>query len=134
MKYLLDTSVYCQPLKKKPLETVVRRWKDAGDIACCVSVFCEMEVLQGLRMSGSKKLNNLYQAILQDKLPILPFTLEEAKTYAGLQAEAVSRGKVRPVIDLGIAATAITHGLILATLNEKDFAGIPRLQVESWTT
>jgi predicted nucleic acid-binding protein len=93
-----------------------------------------MEVLQGLRMSGSKKLKNLYQSILQDKLPILPFTLEEAKTYAGLQAEAVSRGKVRPVIDLCIAATAITHGLILATLNEKDFAGIPRLQAESWAS
>lgn len=92
----------------------MRRWKDTGDLACCVSVFCEMEVLQ-------------------DKLPILPFTLEEAKTYAGLQAESVSRGKVRPVIDLCIAATAITHGLILSRLNEKDFSGIPRLQAENWT-
>ncbi len=38
----------------------------------------------------------------------------------------------RPVIDLCIAATAIRHNLILATLNSKDFSGIPDLRTESW--
>ncbi len=31
-----------------------------------------------------------------------------------------------------IAATALQYGLILATLNTRDFAGIPGLAVEDW--
>jgi tRNA(fMet)-specific endonuclease VapC len=32
-----------------------------------------------------------------------------------------------------IAATAITHGLTLATLNRRDFRDIPGLTVEDWS-
>jgi predicted nucleic acid-binding protein len=33
-----------------------------------------------------------------------------------------------------IAATAVTYGLTLATLNARDFHGIPLLTVEDWST
>ena len=42
------------------------------------------------------------------------------------------RGTPRPVLDLMIVATACKHGLILATLNARDFIGIPGLVVEDW--
>ena len=69
MRYLLDTSIYSQPLKREPLQTVVRKWRAVGDLACCVSVFCEMEVRQGLRLSGSDRLVALYETVLKDRIP-----------------------------------------------------------------
>ena len=42
------------------------------------------------------------------------------------------RGTPRPVLDLMIAATACSHGLVLATLNVRDFTDIPGLIVEDW--
>ena len=132
MTYLLDTTVYSQPLKRLPLESVIRRWREVGDAACTVSVFCEMEVLQGIYMSGSERLQRLYSTVLDGKLTLLDFTIKEAEIYARLQSQAVQLGVTRPTIDLCIAATALRHGLILATLNAKDFTGIPGLQVEDW--
>jgi hypothetical protein len=38
ISHLLDTSFYCQPLRKKRLRSVVARWKTLGDAALCVSV------------------------------------------------------------------------------------------------
>jgi tRNA(fMet)-specific endonuclease VapC len=131
--YLLDTSVYCQPLKRKPLEAVVERWKTVGDSMCRISVFCEMEVLQGLHTAGSAELFYLFEQVLKDRIASLPFTSEDAAVYAELQAGAISRGNTRPVIDLCIASTALRHRLVLATLNGKDFHGIPGLRVEDWS-
>ncbi len=133
MKYLLDTSVYSQPLKRQPLESVIERWRSVGDAACCVSAFCELEVLQGIKMSGGDRLQRLYDIVLKDRIPTLPFTTMEASIYAGIQAASVADRTTRPVIDLCIAATAISHRSILVTLNARDFAGIPGLEVEDWS-
>lgn len=132
MPYLLDTSVYSQPLKRRPIPSVIEQWKAVGDASCYVSVFCELEVLQGLEIAEHGRLRELYEAVLRDRLPILPFTPAEAKVYARLQGRAVRSGTTRPVIDLCIAATAISRSLTLVTLNSRDFTDIDGLQVESW--
>lgn len=132
MRYLLDTSVYSQPLKRDPVSGVVGRWQAVGDLSCCVSVFCELEVLQGLRLAGSERLTKLYRSVLKDRIPILDFTTNEAARYAELQAHFVGQGHTRPVIDLCIAATALEHDCVLVTLNTKDFESIPNLRIEDW--
>ena len=130
--HLLDTSVYSQPIKKYPLDTVIYHWKKIGDNNLCISIFCETEILQGLEMKQSDNLWNAYNLILKDSLPIIDFSLETAKVYAKIQAMSVKKGKTRPVIDLLIAATAIANNLILATCNYRDFKDIPGLNVENW--
>ena len=57
--HLLDTSVYCQPIKPKPLPSVERRWRELGDDALAISVICEAEMLYGLQLKQSAKLNSL---------------------------------------------------------------------------
>lgn len=131
--YLLDTSVYSQPLKQRPVESVLERWQRVGDGSCSVSVFCEVEVLQGVLMAASSTIRSRYEAILRGRLEVIPFGLEEGKVYAELQAALVGDGRRRPAIDLCIAATAIRHSLVLATLNAKDFAPIPGLMWEDWS-
>lgn len=130
--YLLDTSIYSQPLKRRPLAGVIDRWKEVGDHRCAVSVFCELEVLQGLEMAASARLHDLYRTVLQNRLSIIPFTATEAAVYARLQGAAARAGTTRPVIDLCIAATAIAHSLTLVTLNTRDFSGIDGLTLEGW--
>ena len=132
MSYLLDTSIYSQPLKRHPVPSVIAHWKEVGDGSCHVSVFCELEVLQGLEMVASARLSNLYRVVLQNRLSVIPFTSTEAAVYARIQGEAARAGTMRPVIDLCIAATAITHSLTLVTLNTRDFSGIAGLALESW--
>jgi tRNA(fMet)-specific endonuclease VapC len=131
--HILDTSVYCQPIKKFPLHTVIERWNRLGDERLCASIFCETEVLQGLEMKHSEKLWQAYRSILKDRLPLLPFDRNVAETYAALQAEFVQKGRTRPIFDLFIASTARAHKLILATYNSRDFQNIPGVTVEDWS-
>ncbi|MHB2016305.1 MAG: type II toxin-antitoxin system VapC family toxin [Candidatus Xenobia bacterium] len=132
-RYLLDTSVFSQPIKDHPDPRVKARWERAGDNTVCTSAICLAELLSGLQERQSRKYWRRYQQILEHRLPILP--LDEAVTtvYAELNASTRRRGEPRPVLDLLIAATARHHGLIVATLNLKDFGGLEGVAVEDWS-
>lgn len=133
ISHLLDTSVYCQPLRKKPVPSVIARWTALGDASLCVSVLCEAEVLQGLEAKGSERLWSRYRSLLEGRLPVLELTLEIARTHATISGGLIRSGKPRPVVDLLIAATARSSGLVLATLNPRHFTGIEGLAVEDWS-
>ncbi len=131
LTHLLDTSVYCQPIKNKPLLSVEEHWRKIGDQAACISVICEAEILQGLKAKNSQKLWSAYRDILKNRLVILPIDTKVAEVYADLANVMNKKGKKRPTMDLLIAATAKVHGLIVATCNYKDFAPIDGLSVEN---
>jgi len=133
MKILLDTSVYSQPIKKRPLPSVIARWKMQPERDYAVSAICELEVLYGIELSGSDKLRMAYQKILKGRFSVLPFDEHCALRYAVLQAEFVKRGQTRPAFDLMIAATALVHDLSLATCNAADFSDVPGLKLEDWS-
>ena len=132
LSHLLDTSVLSQPIKDHPLPTVLNRWSERRDEALCTSAICLAELLQGLHDRESTKYWRRYRELLENQYPVLPFDDTVADTFASLAARLRRQGTPRPVLDLMIAATACRHGLILATLNAKDFAGIPGLVVEDW--
>lgn len=52
--HLLDTSVYSQPIRKKPVQAAMDRWQAVGDTAVVSSVICEAEVLFGIRNEKRK--------------------------------------------------------------------------------
>jgi len=62
----------------------------------------------------------------------LPITdaiiVQAAKLYADLH----KRGELISDADILIAATAITHGLVVATNNDAHFRRIPNLQIQNW--
>ena len=43
-------------------------------------------------------------------------------------------GRPLPAIDSLLAATALTHDLVLVTRNSKDFAGLPVVTLNPWST
>ncbi len=59
--HLLDTSVYCQPIKPKPLPSVEHRWRVLGDEALAISVVTEAELLYGLQLAQSRNLQASYE-------------------------------------------------------------------------
>jgi tRNA(fMet)-specific endonuclease VapC len=133
MKILLDTSVYSQPIKRHPLPSVIARWKAGKESDYAVSAICELEVLYGIRLSGSAQLERAWETILRGRFPVLPFDTDCAARYASLQAAFVRAGTTRPAFVLMIAATALSNNLELATCNPCDFDDIPNLRVTDWS-
>lgn len=131
--YLLDTSVYSQPLKPGPSPAVAARTQALGERALAVSCICEAEVLYGIRRKQSPNLERKYDELLRDRYRVLPVNSEIAEAYADLRAACEKRGAPVGNMDLLIAATAKVHNLIVATLNAKDFAKIPDLRFEDWS-
>jgi tRNA(fMet)-specific endonuclease VapC len=133
LRYLLDTSVYSQRLRKTAHPKVVERWSAAGDASMAISVICEAEVLYGLEKKDAPRLWTEYRGFLQNKLLVLPMDRKVIETYAKTKAEIQSKGYTVGEFDLLIAATALANQLTLATLNIRDFSKVPRLQVEDWS-
>ena len=134
LTHLLDTSVYCQVLKPKPLPSVMRRWQQLGDERLAISSICEAELLYGLALRSSHRLFERYERVLKDRLQML--TVDRAVAAAFASSKAVQRGNGRmiSVLDLLIAATAKAHGLVVATTNAKRFNLLEGLAVEDWST
>lgn len=132
--HLLDTSVYCQVLKPKPLPSVVRRWRQLGDERLAISSICEAEILYGLALRGSQRLQERYERVLEDRLQLLVVDRSVAKAFATSKATQRAKGRMVPDLDLLIAATAKAHRLIVATTNAKHFELLEGMAVEDWST
>lgn len=130
--HLLDTSVYCQRLKPFPLPGVVHRWQALGDAALCISAICEAELRYGLARRDSARLWTEYREYLENRLVILPVDKQVSDHFGRLKAAMEQARAPRADFDLLIAATAVCHNLVLATLNIRHFTGITGLVVEDW--
>jgi hypothetical protein len=131
IRLLLDTCIYSQPLRRNPDPAVLGWWRKQNEKDFCISAFTVSEVLFGLEIADSERLAALYDGILKNRYPVLAFDADCAAVYARLLADAKRRGRPYPVIDLCIAAVALAKGLVLATLNDADFEGIPGLKIET---
>jgi len=133
LTHLLDTSVFSQPIKDSPVESVLDRWSSLGEAAVCTSAICLAEVLQGLEQKKSEKYWRRYRELLESRYPVLAIDEPVASQYAKLSAAQREAGRPVSALDLFIAATARRHGLIVATLNVRHFTGIPGVDFEDWS-
>ena len=133
--HLLDTSVYSQVLKTKPVQPAVQRWQQLGDSMLAISAICEAEVLYGIALNPptAALLRQRYENSLRRRLTQLPVDGDVAATFATLKAGCKQRGTLVPDLDLLIAATALTHNLVVATLNFRHFKLCPGLTIEDWS-
>ena len=131
--YLLDTSIFSQPLRRKPVMRALERWRDAGDATCRTSIVSVAEVEFGLNLEENATRWEKYNSILKDRLEVLNVDARVWAFFAKMKARQHKLGAVVADLDLLIAATAITHGLKVATLNAKDFSKIEGLAWEDWS-
>jgi predicted nucleic acid-binding protein len=131
--HLLDTSVYSQPIRLRPLPSVMQRWKSLGDYRVAVSVVTISEVLYGLERSNSDRLRSAYHEILEGRLLAIPVNERVAAAFGLMKADQERLGRRVPDLDLLIAATARVHGLVVATLDLRHFPLIEGVVVEDWS-
>lgn len=133
LAYLLDTSVYSQPLRRCPVVPALERWEALGDSHCKVSFVSLAEVEFGLHLEGSKKRRERYEELLQGRLDVVATDLAVWKEFAKRKARQQMLGLPVSDLDLLIATCAICHQLTVATLNAKDFAKIEGCAWEDWS-
>lgn len=130
--HLLDTSICSQPLKRQPILTVLQRWDRLG-AGAAMSVVCLAEIEWGLHKLASER---RWLGYRNDILPSLQALLPDRvawSRFAVMKARQHALGRPVHDLDLLIAATAVCHDLILATLNSRHFAAIEGLRWEDWS-
>jgi len=84
--YLLDTSVFSQPLRRKPVLAALSRWRDVGDAACKVSIVTLAEVEFGIELEQSEHRREKYQHLLLDRLDSVACGTEVWQRFARVKA------------------------------------------------
>ncbi|TVP77510.1 MAG: type II toxin-antitoxin system VapC family toxin [Puniceicoccaceae bacterium] len=133
VRFLLDTSVYSQALRGKPLLTALRRWQAAGDSQCAIAAVTAGEIEWGLHYEDNPQRWNKYEALLENRLKILQTTQAVWSVFAKMKARQRCLGEPISDLVLLIAATAKVHDLTVATLNVNDFSRIEGLVWENWS-
>jgi len=105
----------------------------AGDRERAISVVTVSELLHGVhRSSGATRLRrqSFVEHVLSAFDPI-PITETVARVHATVWAHLAAAGTLIGAHDLWIAATAVTHGLDLATGDATSFRRVPGLTVHA---
>jgi predicted nucleic acid-binding protein len=133
LTYLLDTNVVSQTAKLQPNAAVMNWWKLQDELSLMLSAIVFQELRFGIEMlqPGSKRdrLKEWLEIRLRSEFAsrILPVTGEIAEVSGRLIADRKKDAHPLRPADALIAATALVHGLQVATLNRKHFE---RLDVE----
>lgn len=132
-RYLLDTSVYSQPLRRSPVMKALERWQEVSDSACAIAQVTVGEIEWGLHYEDNPQLWKKYTALLQDRLHTFETSANVWSVFSKMKARQQKLGQVVSDLDLLIAATAKEQGLTVATLNSRDFSRIEGLAWENWS-
>ena len=123
MKYLVDANVISEPTKPEPHPGVVE-WLRTNEREIAVDPIILGAVRFGILLlpKGRRrtKLQKWFNGGVR-RLHCLPWEAETGLRWAELLASLRSSGRAIPLKDSLIAATALVHGLIVATRNETDF-------------
>lgn len=123
MRYLVDANVLSEPTKPAPQLSVVD-WlrKNEGEIAVDPIIVGEVRfgILLLPRGKRRAKLERWFDSGVQ-RLLCLPWEAETGLRWAQLLAALRASGRAMPIKDSLIAATALVHGLMIATRNRADF-------------
>ncbi len=135
IKYLLDTNILSEPVRKTPNYRVVARLQEATEtIAMAATTWHEL--LFGVhRMPASRRhtaLKNYLLHTVQPQISILPYDAQAATWFAQERARLTANGRPPSYPDGQIAAVAVTNDLILVTRNVADFIDFSGLKMESW--
>jgi len=128
--YLLDTNIISN-LVRQPTGPVFQQLAKVGEASVCTSIVVACELHFGAKKSGSVRLQQQLDLILQ-RLPVLALESPVETHYAQLRTHLEQAGTPIGPNDLLIAAHALTLGLTVVTANQREFARIPNLQVENW--
>jgi len=126
VKYLLDTCLISELVKKEPNPGVVNWLDEQDELTLFLSVLNLGELQKGIsKLPDGTKKDELQAWIGLDLVErfsgrTLDIDLETALFWGRIQGEAERAGEKLPVMDSLIAATVAAHGLVVVTRNVRD--------------
>lgn len=127
MAVLIDTSV---------LVNVERRGlsleRALGERERAISVITASELLHGVHRAKDDRARTRRQAFVEhliSSIEPLPITTSVARSHAEIWAGLERGGETIGAHDMWIAATAVSHGMEIATANVTEFQRVPGLTV-----
>lgn len=124
MIYLVDANVLCEPTKPEPDPKVVA-WLRANERNLAVDPVILGEIRFGILLLPRGKRRQGLEAWFDQgiaRIQCLAWDAPVGLRWARLLADLRTAGRAMPVKDSLIAATALAHGLTVATRNRRDFA------------
>jgi len=97
-----------------------------------ISAITVSELLHGVHRADSEKRRMIREAFVEkiiEAFPVFPFDLNAARIYARIWATLAKKGRIVGAHDLIIAATCISLGFSLATLDRRDYGVIEGLNI-----
>jgi tRNA(fMet)-specific endonuclease VapC len=127
MAVLIDTTVLVNAERRaQSLDEAI------GDQDRAISVISASELLHGVHRAQSGAIRARRSAFVEhviSSIEPLPVTTAIARAHAEIWAELEKDGNLIGAHDLWIAATALSHGMNIATANARDFGRVPGLNV-----
>ncbi|MFV9505924.1 MAG: type II toxin-antitoxin system VapC family toxin [Oscillochloridaceae bacterium umkhey_bin13] len=138
MKYLIDTNVVSELIKKQPNPHVVR-WVDTQDsLQLYLSVITIGEIRKGVeKLTDAARQERIYTWLTSHLLirfdgRILPIETDTMLIWGALTGRLEKEGLTLAAVDSFIAAIALQHQLIIATRNTSDFQGTGLQLINPW--
>jgi toxin FitB len=122
--YLVDTNVLSELPRRKPHPSVLQWLAEQEEMR--LSVVTVEELAFGVARLGEprrSKLTRWLDALLASVTDVLDVSSPIARAAGELRASREAAGRRVAQADMLIAATALVHGLTLATRNGRDFEG-----------
>lgn len=130
LRYLLDTNIVIDVMKRRPLDLLHLFNQHAGRMA--ISAITLAELFHGAEKSQKVSENLLAIEDFCSRLDVLPYGTKAAQHYGAIRGALEKVGQPIGVNDIHIAAHARSEGLILVTNNMGEFVRVPALQLENW--
>jgi len=127
---LLDTNILSD-LVRNPQGLVAARIAEVGEAGICTSIVVAAELRFGAAKKGSDRLTRQLERILS-ALEIHALDAPADAAYAELRVRLEAAGLPIGANDMLIAAHALAMDCILVTDNEREFARVDGLKIESW--
>ncbi len=122
-RYLVDANVLSEATKPRPNQRVVD-WLAHNEPELAVDPIILGEIRFGILLLPTGRRRNRLERWFEDgvqRLHCIPWEAPTGLRWAELLATLRAEGRVMPIKDSLIAATALTHDMTIATLNRRDF-------------
>jgi toxin FitB len=123
MRFLVDANVLCEPTRAEPSPDVVE-WLRRHERDMAIDPIILGEVRFGILLLPKGKRRSTLEGWFEagvGRLHCLSWEPATGLRWAELLASLRTSGRAMPIKDSLIAATALVHGLTVATRNRSDF-------------
>ena len=140
MKYLLDTCVISELIKRKPDKNVVSWLKNQNEDSLYISVLTFGEIEKGIEKAADVTRKKNLQLWVEDDLMkrfngrIIPVDLNVSIKWGAVQGAAELSGQPMPGIDGLIAVSGLVHNCIVVTRNTSDMKPSSVELLNPWLT